>query len=307
MPNYRRWFVPGGTYFFTAVTFGRRQFLHEDAVRPLLRKPSRKLASAGRLRSWPGCCYRITCTPCGPCPEATPTTRCVGQRSKRASPASTWRGGPGGRAQSLATPASRAGDLAATLLGTHGRGRRGSGRLCRLCALESHQARLGASSPRLALVDLPPLRGRWLLRTRLGPRRSLPRLRRPGVGRVGWVNRANANRRLRRHADSNPWPVTPRTREGGPPGSTFHPAGRASHRNGPGPGAWLWVNGMMRPVWDGDRNPVGLRSASGSFGLQGTGSPLPAEHFSSVVRCGPPYTDCRDVPGGSLGLLRRYL
>ncbi len=38
MPNYRRWFVPGGTYFFTLVTFGRRPFLHEEAVRPLLRQ-----------------------------------------------------------------------------------------------------------------------------------------------------------------------------------------------------------------------------------------------------------------------------
>ncbi|WP_425398251.1 REP-associated tyrosine transposase [Aeoliella sp.] len=36
MPNYRRRYVPGGTYFFTAVTHERRQlFLHESARRLL--------------------------------------------------------------------------------------------------------------------------------------------------------------------------------------------------------------------------------------------------------------------------------
>jgi putative transposase len=48
MPNYRRWYVPGGTYFFTAVTFGRRRFLHEDAVRPLLRQAIEKTR-----QNWP--------------------------------------------------------------------------------------------------------------------------------------------------------------------------------------------------------------------------------------------------------------
>ena len=37
MGDYRRWFVPGGTFFFTLVTNGRRGFLTSDLARPLLR------------------------------------------------------------------------------------------------------------------------------------------------------------------------------------------------------------------------------------------------------------------------------
>ena len=37
MPNYRRWYVPGGTYFFTLVTFHRRPFLASDQARTFLR------------------------------------------------------------------------------------------------------------------------------------------------------------------------------------------------------------------------------------------------------------------------------
>jgi putative transposase len=37
MSNYRRWLVPGGTYFFTVVTFDRRPILTEDSARQLLR------------------------------------------------------------------------------------------------------------------------------------------------------------------------------------------------------------------------------------------------------------------------------
>lgn len=37
MPNYRRWFVPGGVYFFTVVTDDRRPLLTTDLARPLLR------------------------------------------------------------------------------------------------------------------------------------------------------------------------------------------------------------------------------------------------------------------------------
>ncbi len=38
MPEYRRWYVPGGTYFFTLVTFERLNFLASDLARPLLRR-----------------------------------------------------------------------------------------------------------------------------------------------------------------------------------------------------------------------------------------------------------------------------
>lgn len=38
MPNYRRWYVPGGTYFFTVVSHHRRHILNTDLARPLLRQ-----------------------------------------------------------------------------------------------------------------------------------------------------------------------------------------------------------------------------------------------------------------------------
>ena len=37
MPEYRRAYVPGGTYFFTVVTDGRRDFLTEPMARECLR------------------------------------------------------------------------------------------------------------------------------------------------------------------------------------------------------------------------------------------------------------------------------
>src|SRR5712691_5973790 len=37
MPNYRRNFVPGGTYFFTVVTHERRKLFVNEPVRVLLR------------------------------------------------------------------------------------------------------------------------------------------------------------------------------------------------------------------------------------------------------------------------------
>ncbi|MGQ9913952.1 MAG: REP-associated tyrosine transposase [Thermogutta sp.] len=36
MPNYRRYFVPGGTYFFTLVTQGRAKLLCDDTARSIL-------------------------------------------------------------------------------------------------------------------------------------------------------------------------------------------------------------------------------------------------------------------------------
>jgi len=38
MSDYRLWFVPGGTYFLTAVAYGRRQILTTDAGRTFLRR-----------------------------------------------------------------------------------------------------------------------------------------------------------------------------------------------------------------------------------------------------------------------------
>ncbi len=38
MPNYRRWFRPGGTFFFTIVTYDRAPFLCEPLARTILRR-----------------------------------------------------------------------------------------------------------------------------------------------------------------------------------------------------------------------------------------------------------------------------
>ena len=38
MSDYRRWYVPGGTFFFTAVTYGRRPILCNAMARKLLRE-----------------------------------------------------------------------------------------------------------------------------------------------------------------------------------------------------------------------------------------------------------------------------
>jgi putative transposase len=36
MPNYRRWYVPGGTYFFTVVTYNRKPLFQREGARTLL-------------------------------------------------------------------------------------------------------------------------------------------------------------------------------------------------------------------------------------------------------------------------------
>ncbi|MFT5327681.1 MAG: putative transposase [Planctomycetaceae bacterium] len=43
MPDYRRWYVPGGMYFFTLVTHERRPFLCDDVARKLLRESIEKV------------------------------------------------------------------------------------------------------------------------------------------------------------------------------------------------------------------------------------------------------------------------
>src|SRR5262245_55448075 len=41
MPNYRRYYVPGGTYFFTCVTYQRQPILTTDLGRECLRQAIR--------------------------------------------------------------------------------------------------------------------------------------------------------------------------------------------------------------------------------------------------------------------------
>ncbi len=49
MPNYRRLFVPGGTYFFTLVTHQRRSFLTEMSARRCLRRAFREVRKRRRF------------------------------------------------------------------------------------------------------------------------------------------------------------------------------------------------------------------------------------------------------------------
>ena len=43
MADYRRWYVPGGTYFFTVVTGGRAPIFHEPAAVTLLARSMRRV------------------------------------------------------------------------------------------------------------------------------------------------------------------------------------------------------------------------------------------------------------------------
>ena len=45
MSDYRRWFVPGGTYFFTVVSYNRRPILTTEAGREFLRKAIQSVRS----------------------------------------------------------------------------------------------------------------------------------------------------------------------------------------------------------------------------------------------------------------------
>ncbi|MGO8747873.1 MAG: REP-associated tyrosine transposase [Thermoguttaceae bacterium] len=48
MSDYRRWYVPGGTYFFTAVAHRRRRFLSDETPRGCLRDALETIR-----RKWP--------------------------------------------------------------------------------------------------------------------------------------------------------------------------------------------------------------------------------------------------------------
>lgn len=44
MPDYRRWYQPGGTYFFTVVTYARHRLFDRDLSRRLLGSAMRSVA-----------------------------------------------------------------------------------------------------------------------------------------------------------------------------------------------------------------------------------------------------------------------
>jgi putative transposase len=45
MSDYRRWYVPGGTYYFTLVTYGRQRLFRDGTARELLGSVFREVAS----------------------------------------------------------------------------------------------------------------------------------------------------------------------------------------------------------------------------------------------------------------------
>ena len=92
MPNYRRFFVPGGTYFFTLVTEGRSGFLCEPPARAILTTVDRGLSASLAVphlgRGAPAGSY-----PCrsGRYRHRMPTTRVVGRASSGRSRRHGWR------------------------------------------------------------------------------------------------------------------------------------------------------------------------------------------------------------------------
>ena len=80
MPDYRRNRFTGGTFFLTVNLLGRRSNLLVRQIEALRTRFGR-CASAHLPASTPGSSFPTTCTACGPCRKAMPTSRVVGARS----------------------------------------------------------------------------------------------------------------------------------------------------------------------------------------------------------------------------------
>ena len=82
MSDYRRWFVPGGTYFFTVVTYLRRPILTARLRGAASARRFMKFRANGRGRRWRSCSFRITSIRFGPCHRATAATPSRWQKVK---------------------------------------------------------------------------------------------------------------------------------------------------------------------------------------------------------------------------------
>lgn len=83
MSRYRRANTPGATYFFTVVTYRRRDFLCDADVRIALREAIAKVREQHPFlsSSMPGSCCRIIYTRFGLCRRVMRVLLCAGSKS----------------------------------------------------------------------------------------------------------------------------------------------------------------------------------------------------------------------------------
>ena len=84
MPDYRRWYEPGGTYFFTAVAHMRQPIFCGDIARlRVFTKPLRRSDKNGHSNWLRSCSCQTTSTRYGRFPQAMPAIPPGGSGSKR--------------------------------------------------------------------------------------------------------------------------------------------------------------------------------------------------------------------------------
>jgi REP element-mobilizing transposase RayT len=169
MSQYRRYFIPGGTYFFTVVTHRRRPFLTSDIARPCLRQAIREVRTKRPLDLvalvlLPDHLHTVWTLPPGDS-DYPMRWRKIKEKFTRSFLAN---GGTEKPTKCLAHPPARTSDLATAGLGAY-MPRRGRCRaLHQLRSLESGQTWAGQARAGLPVVDLPPLRATGRLRPGLG-------------------------------------------------------------------------------------------------------------------------------------------
>lgn len=184
MPNYRRNRIPGGTYFFTVTLRDRNSVCWSRTSKACGKRCAMRSGNYPSI-SRPGSFCPTIYTVCGRFRPATAIFPTAGDGSKRGSRIAA-RGGAG----SGQTPQERARHLAARSLGAYGPRR---ARLCGAHGLHPFQpgkARFSRKPGRLALLQLPAMRGGRALSRGLACRRRAGRDRRTMIDFVGRVERS---------------------------------------------------------------------------------------------------------------------
>ena len=189
MPNYRRNYVPGGTYFFTCVTYRRRPILTTELGRHCLRTAINDISREHPFEMvavvlLPDHWHTVWTLPGGDDRYPLRWMRIKEEFTK------AWLEGGGTELRSHA----RETNIANAEFGTSGIGSTPSAtkriwRMLReLHPLESAKAQAGIAGPRLAVVLVSPICRRRRVRNQLGWHRSNARLERPRMGGadVGW-------------------------------------------------------------------------------------------------------------------------